>query len=116
MRAFALLLLVAAPASAATSPIRPTTTNNDDSCDLALHRQSFPAVSFPLFHTGYKEHDLCGDAGGRRARECHRLRDDRRRRRVRREKRCLARLDRRFLRLPRRNPKEVPWAGRDAWG
>ncbi|HKS23091.1 MAG TPA: hypothetical protein VJZ76_09865 [Thermoanaerobaculia bacterium] len=52
MRALAMLLLVAATASAATSPIRPTTTNNDDSCDLAL--QPAATLLLPYFEVDFR--------------------------------------------------------------
>ena len=51
MRTFAMLVLLAATASAATSPIRPTTTNNDDSCDLAL--QPAATLLLPYFEVDF---------------------------------------------------------------
>ena len=52
MRTFAMLVLLAATASAATSPIRPTTTNNDDSCDIAL--QPAATLLLPYFEVDFR--------------------------------------------------------------
>ena len=47
-----MLVLLAATASAATSPIRPTTTNNDDSCDIAL--QPAATLLLPYFEVDFR--------------------------------------------------------------
>ena len=52
MRTFAMLVFLAATASAATSPIRPTTTNNDDSCDIAL--QPAATLLLPYFEVDFR--------------------------------------------------------------
>src|SRR2546423_1448314 len=52
MRTFAMLVFLAATASAATSPIRPATTNNDDSCDIAL--QPAATLLLPYFEVDFQ--------------------------------------------------------------